>query len=161
MKTILKQQAIDSALCYGWIDGQLDKFDDTYYLIRFTPRKPSSRWSARNKASALELIAQGRMTSGGQTEIDRAKVDGRWDSAYASQSNSTVPDDFRRMLEKDAKASAFFDALDKSNRYAILYRIHHAKNADDRKEKILKFIGMLARGEKVHKDRSTRPSPSP
>ena len=150
-KTLSKQEAIDCALCHGWIDGQLGKLDDTYFVIRFTPRKANSRWSARNKARAVELASEGRMTSRGLEEIDRAKRDGRWESAYPSQSNATVPEDFGQMLKTNAKASAFFDALDKGNRYAILYRIHHAKNVHDREEKMLKFLDMLARGEKFHK----------
>ena len=148
--TIPRQEAIDCALCHGWIDGQLGKFDDKYFVIRFTPRRPKSQWSARNKARALELITEGRMTARGLAEIDRAKSNGQWAAAYPSQAVSTVPDEFRRMLNKNKKASAFFDTLDKANRYAILYRLHHAKNAEDRKAKMAKFLGMLARGEKLH-----------
>src|ERR1700716_4741046 len=127
--SVSKPEAIDTALCHGWIDGQLDSFDDAYWLIRFTPRQSTSKWSEKNRARALQLVELGRMRPGGLKEIERARMDGRWNGAYASQSTAQVPDDLRAALEKNGKAKRFFDTLDSKNRYAILYRIHTAKKA--------------------------------
>lgn len=148
--SVSKTEAIDTALCYGWIDGQLDKFDECYWLNRFTPRKPGSKWSQINRGRATALIAQGRMRPAGMFEIERAKAGGRWNAAYAPQSTATVPDDLRTALGLAPDALRLFDRLDSANRYAILYRIHNAKGPKTRAARIEKFVAMLARGETVH-----------
>lgn len=148
--SVSKAEAIDSALCFGWIDGQLDKFDADSWLIRFTPRRPRSKWSEVNRTRAIELIAAGRMQEGGQSEIDRAKADGRWDAAYAPASKIGVPDDLQEALDANSKAAAFFSTLTGANRYAILYRIGAVKKAETRARKIVEFITMLERGETIH-----------
>jgi uncharacterized protein YdeI (YjbR/CyaY-like superfamily) len=145
--SISKQEAIDLALCYGWIDGQLDKFDAEYFLIRFTPRRSRSKWSKINRERAVALIDAGRMTDRGLAEIERAKADGRWDAAYAPASKATVPDDLKEALEQQPKARDFFSTLDRQNRYAILYRIHDAKKPETRAARIVKYVDMLARSE--------------
>ncbi|WP_404334328.1 YdeI family protein [Sphingomonas sp. MMS12-HWE2-04] len=150
MASVTKPEAIDSALCYGWIDGQLDKYDAESWLVRFTPRKPRSKWSQINRNRALELIAAGRMQPSGQLEIDKAKADGRWDAAYASASKAAVPPDLQEALDAHPKAAAFFATVTGANRYAILYRIAAVKKAETRARKITEFIGMLERGETVH-----------
>jgi uncharacterized protein YdeI (YjbR/CyaY-like superfamily) len=150
MISISRDEAIDAALCHGWIDGQLDSFDDAYWLIRFTPRQPASIWSEKNRARALQLVEFGVMRRSGLREIDRAKADGRWDRAYAGASTAKVPDDLRAALAKDKKAAAFFATLDAKNRYAILYRTHNAKKAETRAARIAKFVAMLAKGETIH-----------
>ena len=148
--TIARSDAIEAALCFGWIDGQIDKFDDAFWLTRFTPRGPKSRWSQNNRETALRLVAAGKMKPAGQAEIDRAKADGRWDAAYAPQSKADVPDDLKKALDAHPKAKAFFATLTAANRYAILYRIHHAKTEKTRAARIEKFVAMLARGETIH-----------
>jgi uncharacterized protein YdeI (YjbR/CyaY-like superfamily) len=148
--TVSKTKAIDTALCYGWIDGQLDKFDECYWLTRFTPRKAGSKWSRINRDRATALIARGRMRPAGTFEIERAKADGRWNAAYAPQSTATVPDDLRSALGLVPDALRLFDRLDSANRYAILYRIHNAKGPETRAARIEKFVAMLARGETIH-----------
>jgi uncharacterized protein YdeI (YjbR/CyaY-like superfamily) len=150
MISISRDEAVDAALCHGWIDGQLDSFDDAYWLIRFTRRQPASIWSEKNRARALQLVELGVMRRSGLREIDRAKADGRWDRAYAGASTAKVPDDLRAALAKDKKAAAFFETLDAKNRYAILYRTHNAKKAETRAARIAKFVAMLARGETIH-----------
>jgi uncharacterized protein YdeI (YjbR/CyaY-like superfamily) len=148
--TLTKAEAIDVALCHGWIDGQIDKYDDTHWLVRFTPRKPRSKWSALNRKRALELIKEGRMRPAGLAQIDAAKADGRWDSAYAPAKTAEVPDDLQKALNKSRKASAFFATLNSRNRYAILYRIGAVKKAETRAHKIVEFVAMLERGETIH-----------
>jgi uncharacterized protein YdeI (YjbR/CyaY-like superfamily) len=148
--SVSKAEAIDAALCFGWIDGQLDKYDEEHWLIRFTPRRPRSKWSARNRARALELIAEGRMRPEGLAEIEAAKADGRWDAAYAPQSEAEVPADLQAALEANPKAAAFFATLKGANRYAILYRVGEAKRPETRAARIAKFVGMLERGETLH-----------
>ena len=147
---VLRAEAIDAALCFGWIDGQLDKYDEESWLIRFTPRRPRGKWSARNKARAEELIAEGRMRPRGLAEIEAAKADGRWDAAYAPQSEAEVPDDLKAALDASPKAAAFFATLKGANRYAILYRIGEAKKPETRAARIAKFVAMLERGETLH-----------
>jgi uncharacterized protein YdeI (YjbR/CyaY-like superfamily) len=150
MISISRDEAVDAALCHGWIDGQLDSFDDDHWLIRFTPRQPASIWSEKNRARALQLVELGVMRRSGLREIDRAKSDGRWDKAYAGASTAKVPDDLHAALAKDKKAAAFFEILDAKNRYAILYRTHNAKKAETRAARIAKFVAMLAKGETIH-----------
>ncbi|UIJ45486.1 YdeI/OmpD-associated family protein [Sphingomonas cannabina] len=148
--SVTKAQAIDAALIHGWIDGQLAPYDDAWFLTRFTPRKPRSKWSANNRARAIELIADGRMAAAGQAEIDRAKADGRWDAAYASASAAEVPDDLAAALDAEPAARSFFDTLTGANRYAILHRIHDAKKPETRAARIAKFVAMCAAGQTIH-----------
>jgi uncharacterized protein YdeI (YjbR/CyaY-like superfamily) len=155
--SISRDEAVDAALCHGWIDGQLDSFDEAHWLIRFTPRLSTSKWSERNRARALALVASGHMGSEGLREIERAKADGRWDAAYAGQSTAQVPDDLRRALAKNSKARAFFDELDSRNRYAILYRTHSAKKPETRAARIEKFVAMLASRETIHPMKAKAP----
>lgn len=142
--------ALDVALCHGWIDGQKAKFDDQWWLQRFTPRRPRSRWSKVNRDKVTALIEQGRMRPPGQAEVDRAKADGRWEAAYDSARTATVPDDLAVALAADPAAAEFFKALDRQNRYAILYRIQDAKRAETRARRIEKYVAMLAKGEKPY-----------
>jgi uncharacterized protein YdeI (YjbR/CyaY-like superfamily) len=146
-----KAEAIDSALCHGWIDGQLDACDDHYWLVRFTPRKPRSKWSRLNRARATELLALGQVKPHGLTQIEAAKADGRWANAYASASVAEVPPDLSAALNKNAKAAAFFSTLNGANRYSILHRIGAVKKAETRARKIAQFVEMLERGETIHK----------
>ncbi|NEA93992.1 hypothetical protein G3I22_16935 [Actinospica acidiphila] len=143
--------ALESALCFGWIDGHKRSLDETHWVQRFTPRRARSRWSAVNRRKALDLIEHGRMRPAGLREVERAKADGRWEAAYASQRTATVPDDLRAALDAaPVDAREFFDALDSRNRYAILHRIEEAKRAETRAARIEKFVAMLAKGEKLH-----------
>ncbi|MDT3725751.1 YdeI/OmpD-associated family protein [Streptomyces sp. DSM 41972] len=143
--------ALESALCFGWIDGQKKSLDETHWVQRFTPRRARSRWSAVNRQKALDLIERGRMRPGGLREVERAKADGRWEAAYASPRRSVVPDDLRDALDAaPAEARTFFDSLDSRNRYAILHRIEEAKRAGTRAARIERFVSMLARGEKLY-----------
>jgi uncharacterized protein YdeI (YjbR/CyaY-like superfamily) len=143
-------EALDVALCFGWIDGQKDRLDDDHWLQRFTPRTARSKWSKINREKATKLIAQGKMRSAGRAQVDQAKADGRWDAAYESQSVAVVPDDLRAALEKNRKARAFFSTLDARNRYAILYRIQDAKKPETRARRIEKYVAMLAEEQTIH-----------
>jgi uncharacterized protein YdeI (YjbR/CyaY-like superfamily) len=144
-------EALDVAIAYGWIDGQKGRFDDAWWLQRFTPRKRASRWSRVNRDKALALIAAGRMQPAGMREVERARADGRWEAAYASQRNMTVPDDLRAALDANPAASTFFAALDGANRYAVLYRVQDAKKPETRARRIEQYVAMLAAGEKLHR----------
>jgi uncharacterized protein YdeI (YjbR/CyaY-like superfamily) len=148
--SIAKPDAIEAALAHGWIDGQLDRFDDRFWLVRFTRRGAKSKWSQINRDAAQRLIAEGRMQPAGLAEVGRAKADGRWEAAYAPQSRAEVPGDLRAALDAEPAASAFFATLSGANRYAVLYRIHDAKTARTRAARIEKFVAMLARGETLH-----------
>jgi uncharacterized protein YdeI (YjbR/CyaY-like superfamily) len=148
--TLTKAEAIDVALCHGWIDGKLEPYDDMHWLVRFTPRKSRSKWSALNRKRALELIREGRMRPAGLAQIETAKADGRWDSAYAPAKTAEVPDDLQKALKKSPKAAAFFATLNSRNRFAILYRIGAVKKAETRARKIVEFVAMLERGETIH-----------
>ena len=150
VSSVSYQEALESALCYGWIDGQKAAFDEQYWLQKFTPRRPKSVWSQVNREKALVLIAAGRMQVEGLRQVELAKVDGRWEQAYASQSKISIPDDFQRALAENPQAQAFFSTLNSANRYAILYRIAEAKKAETRAARIEKYIAMLARNEKLH-----------
>jgi uncharacterized protein YdeI (YjbR/CyaY-like superfamily) len=156
--TVSKAEAIESALAHGWIDGQLDRFDESYWLVRFTPRGPASKWSKINRDTALRLIADERMKKRGMLEVERAQSDGRWEAAYASQGNSVVPDDLSEALAHEPTARAFFATVDAANRYAILYRLHHAKTPEARAKLITKFVAMLARHETIHAKREKNTS---
>jgi uncharacterized protein YdeI (YjbR/CyaY-like superfamily) len=148
--SVSRQEAIDGALCHGWIDGQLDKFDADWWLVRFTPRKSGSKWSEKNRDRALVLMKEGRLTAAGLHEIERAKADGRWDAAYAPQSTAAIPDDLDAALAKNQKARVFFATLDGANRYAILHRVNTAKKAETRARRVETFVAMLSRGETIH-----------
>lgn len=145
-----KAEAIDAALCHGWIDGQLDKFDEAFWLIRFTPRKARSKWSEVNRTRAGELIALGRMSPSGLAQIETAKADGRWEATYAPASIAQVPTDLQAALDADPAAAAFFATLTGANRYAILYRIGSVKKPETRARKIEQFVELLRRGETLH-----------
>jgi uncharacterized protein YdeI (YjbR/CyaY-like superfamily) len=143
-------EALEEALRYGWIDGQLRRIDDTTYSRRFTPRRARSAWSKRNVAIAERLIAEGRMHPAGLAEVERARADGRWDAAYAGSKSIEVPADFAAALRANARAQAMFQKLSGQNRYSILYRIETAKRPDTRSRRIDQFVDMLARGETIH-----------
>jgi uncharacterized protein YdeI (YjbR/CyaY-like superfamily) len=143
-------EALEEALCYGWIDGQKNSYDDSSWLQKFTPRRPKSIWSKINRTKVEELIKSGRMKPAGLREIERAKRDGRWEQAYDSQKVATVPGDFQAKLNKNRKAKEFFATLNSANRYAILFRIQTAKKAETRARRIGQFIEMLERNEKLH-----------
>ena len=143
-------QALDVALAWGWIDGQKGKLDDAWWLQRFTPRGPKSIWSKVNREKADALIETGNMKPSGLAEVERAKRDGRWEAAYDSQSRATVPPDLAKALAANPRAARFFETLESHNRYAVLFRIHTAKKPETRAARIEKFVGMLARHEKLH-----------
>ncbi|WP_035055515.1 YdeI/OmpD-associated family protein [Andreprevotia chitinilytica] len=143
-------EAIEVALCYGWIDGQKKPDNAHYWLQKFTPRSAKSIWSQINRDKALALIESGRMMPAGQREIERAQSDGRWQAAYASASQSTVPDDFQQALDANATAKAFFATLDRQNRFAMLFRIQTVKKAETRARKIQQFVQMLEKHEKLY-----------
>lgn len=150
VSSVTYSEALDVALCYGWIDGQKKKYDDTTWVQRFTPRGPRSRWSRINRDRAQALIDAGRMCPAGQREVDRARADGRWESAYAGQRTATVPDDLAAALADNPAAAEFFATLDSANRYSVLYRVQDAKRPETRARRIATFVAMLARGEKLH-----------
>jgi uncharacterized protein YdeI (YjbR/CyaY-like superfamily) len=148
--SVAKAEAIDAALCHGWIDGQLDKYDAAHWLIRFTPRTSKSKWSEINRTRALQLIETGQMHGAGLAQVEAARSDGRWDAAYAPASTAEAPPDLLEALEKSPRASAFFSTLTGANRYAILYRIGAVKKPETRARKIASYIAMLERGETIH-----------
>jgi len=143
-------EAVEGALCYGWIDGQKKPLDAKWWLQKFTPRRAKSIWSKINRAKALRLIKTGRMEAAGLREVHGAKRDGRWVSAYDSQSTMRVPPDLRAALNRSVKAKAFFKELAASFRYAILFRVHDAKRPETRAKRIADFVRRLHRGEKPH-----------
>jgi uncharacterized protein YdeI (YjbR/CyaY-like superfamily) len=143
-------QALEEALCQGWIDGQVRGGDERSYRQRFTPRAPRSGWSKRNVAIAERLIAEGRMQASGFAAVERAKADGRWDSAYAGPASIEVPPDLAAALDAEPAARAMFHNLNGRNRYAVLYRIETAKRADTRSRRIKQLVAMLARGETIY-----------
>jgi uncharacterized protein YdeI (YjbR/CyaY-like superfamily) len=143
-------EALEVALCHGWIDGQKGAFDAQWWLQRFTPRKPRSRWSKINREKAEALIERGEMRPAGLREVEAAKADGRWEAAYAGQRSATVPEDLAAALEANPAARDFFATLDSANRYAIVYRVGDAKRPDTRARRIEQYVAMLARGEKLH-----------
>lgn len=148
--TVSRAEALEVALCYGWIDGQSASQDEDYWLQRFTPRTRRSKWSEINCEAVEALIRTGKMKPPGMAAVDAAKADGRWDAAYAPPSRIEVPEDLVRALTENPRAEAFFQTLNAQNRYAILYRIHDAKRPETRARRIEKFVGMLERGEKIH-----------
>lgn len=148
--TVTHAEALELALCFGWIDSQRRGLDERYFLQRFTPRRPRGRWSRINRDKVEELIAAGKMRSAGLTEVDAAKADGRWEAAYEGQRTAKVPPDLQRELEANPAAREFFDHLDSANRYAIIYRLGEAKKVETRERRLRKYIAMLERGEKIH-----------
>jgi uncharacterized protein YdeI (YjbR/CyaY-like superfamily) len=142
--------ALDLALCFGWINGRREALDERYYLQRYTPRRPRSRWSRINRDKVERLIADGRMRPSGLAEVERAKADGRWEAAYESPSRIGVPDDLQRELDVRPRAKAFFAELDSRNRYAILYRLDDVKRLETRKRRLAKFVAMLEAGETLY-----------
>jgi len=150
LKSVNYAEALDVALCYGWIDGQKKSYDEESWLQKFTPRGAKSIWSKINREKAEALIATGKMKPAGLQAIEKAKLDGRWDAAYDSQSKATVPEDFQVELDKNKKAKDFFATLKSVNRYAILFRIQTAKKAETRAKRIQQFIQMLERNETIH-----------
>jgi uncharacterized protein YdeI (YjbR/CyaY-like superfamily) len=142
--------ALDVALCYGWIDSQSKSIDATWYQQKFTPRGPKSIWSKVNREKIAALEAVGRVKPSGIAEVERAKADGRWDAAYDSPRNATVPDDLQTALDASPRARDFFATLNGANRYAVLWRIQTAKRAETRAKRIAELVAMLERGEKIH-----------
>lgn len=148
--TVSYAEALEAALCFGWIDAQKRPLSGDYWLQRFTPRKPRSKWSKINRGKAENLIAAGRMRPAGLREVQAAQADGRWDAAYDGQGTAAVPDDLQRALDGDEVAAAFFATLDRGNRYAILYRIQEAKRPETRARRVAKFVAMLHDHQAVH-----------
>ena len=147
--SVTYQEALDVALCYGWIDGQKGSFDEQYWLQKFTPRGPKSIWSKINTEKAENLIASGEMKPAGLKAIEAAKQDGRWAAAYSSQKNISVPEDFQAALDKNKKAKGFFGTLKSAERYSFLFRIQTAKKIETRAKRIQQFVEMLERNEKL------------
>jgi uncharacterized protein YdeI (YjbR/CyaY-like superfamily) len=143
-------EALEVALCHGWIDGHKKGVDAHHWIQRFTPRRARSIWSKVNREKVAALIAQGRMQPGGQHEIDRAKADGRWDQAYDSMRTITVPPDLQAAFDAEPQAAAFFKTLNSTNRYAVLWRVQTAKKPETRERRIATLVAMLARHEKLH-----------
>jgi len=148
-------QALDEALCHGWIDGQAAPRDETTYRQRFTPRRARSRWSARNVGLISRLRTEGRMHPAGEAEVERAQGDGRWEAAYAGAASSEVPPDLAAALIAQPRAQAMFGILTSQNRYAILFRISDAKLPATRARRVNQFVAMLARGESVYPQKRT------
>ena len=152
--TVSKAEAIEAALCHGWIDGQLQPFDAHYFLTRFTPRKARSLWSEVNRTTAIRLMTEGRMAAAGLAEVDRAKADGRWDAAYAPQGRAEVPADLQTALDANPAALTLFNELGATNRYALIVRTHNTRRPEARAACIAKFVAMLACGETIYPHRA-------
>jgi uncharacterized protein YdeI (YjbR/CyaY-like superfamily) len=148
--TVAYPEVLDTAICHGWIDGQRKPLDETYFLQRFTPRGPRSKWSQVNREKARALIAADRMHPAGQTQVDAAQRDGRWEAAYEPQSRATVPEDFQHALDQNPKAREFFATLTGSRRYAFLYRLHNVRSAQRRAARIADYIVRLSEGETLN-----------
>jgi uncharacterized protein YdeI (YjbR/CyaY-like superfamily) len=146
-RTVTYAEAIEEALCYGWIDGQTRSYDESFHLQRFTPRRPRSKWSQINREKATRLIADGRMHPAGLAQVEGAKADGRWEAAYPPQSTATVPEDFQRELDQNPQASAFFATLKGQARYAFLYRLHNVTKPESRAKRIAGYIELLSSGK--------------
>jgi uncharacterized protein YdeI (YjbR/CyaY-like superfamily) len=154
--TLTYDEALDEALCFGWIDGQVGKRDDQSYLQRFTPRRPKSPWSARNVGHVARLVEVGLIQPAGQAAIDAAQADGRWDAAYAGQATAEVPPDLAAAIAANPDARAMFDLLTATNRYALVYRVNDAKRPETRAKRIDQFVVMLARGDTLHPQKKRR-----
>lgn len=149
-RSVTYAEAVESALCFGWIDGQAAALDDQFWLQRYTPRRPKSGWSKVNREKVERLIADGRMRPAGLRQVELARADGRWDAAYDGQRTIMAPPDLQAALEARPEAAAFFATLNSANRYAILYRLQTAKKPETRAARLQKFVEMLSRGEKIH-----------
>lgn len=149
-QTVTQAQALDAALCFGWIDGQLGRHDEHFYRQRFTRRRPHSKWSQRNRERVVELIASGMMQPPGLEQVELAKADGRWEAAYEPQSTAVVPPDFERALEANPEARRFFETLTGARRYAFLYRIQDAKRPETRARRIETFVVLLSEGRTLN-----------
>jgi uncharacterized protein YdeI (YjbR/CyaY-like superfamily) len=143
-------EALELALCFGWIDSQKRGFDETHFLQRFTPRRPRGRWSKINREKAEALIELGKMRPAGLVEVKAAEADGRWEAAYEGQRTAAVPPDLQRELDANPAAARFFASLDSANRYAIVYRLGEAKQRETRERRLRRFVAMLERSEKIH-----------
>ena len=150
IESVRYPEVLESALCFGWIDGRREAFDERYFHQRFTPRRSRSKWSRINRDKAERLIAEGRMRPAGLAEVERAKADGRWEAAYEGQKRIGVPDDLQRELDARPEAKAFFAQLNSQNRYAILYRLQDAKKLETRTRRLAKFVAMLEAGETIY-----------
>ena len=150
VKSITYAEALDEALCFGWIDGQLKKYDAESWLQKFTPRRKKSVWSKRNRDDVARLIEERRMTAAGLKEVEMAKADGRWEGAYDSPKNMQVPADFLRELKKDKKAFAFFQTLNKANTYAVAWRLQTASKPETREKRMQAILQMFGQGKKLH-----------
>jgi uncharacterized protein YdeI (YjbR/CyaY-like superfamily) len=159
LRSVSRNEALEVALCYGWIDGQAASVDSERWHQRFTPRRPRSKWSRINCAAVERLHTEGRLAPAGIREMEAAKRDGRWEAAYASPSAMTVPEDLQAALRRHPRARRLFEDLDKRNRYAILYRLHGVKGADTRERRLQSFIDMLEAGETPYPRTSQRPRP--
>jgi uncharacterized protein YdeI (YjbR/CyaY-like superfamily) len=148
--TVSQAQAIESLLCFGWIDGRLGRLDDAHYLVRVTPRRATSVWSKRNVETVERLTAEGRMRPAGLAAVAAAQADGRWEQAYAGSSTMTVPEDLTEALAAEPAAQATFDGLNATNRYAILWRVHTARTPQTRARRIVQLVQMLAEGRTFH-----------
>lgn len=148
--TVTYAEALDVALCFGWIDGQKAAYDAVFFLQRFTPRRPRSKWSKINVDKVTQLEAAGRMRPAGAAQVASAKADGRWQAAYSGSASMEVPDDLQQALDANPAATAFFKTISKGNRYAILYRVHDAKRPQTRAQRIATFVEMLAEGRTIH-----------
>jgi uncharacterized protein YdeI (YjbR/CyaY-like superfamily) len=148
--SITYAEALEVALCHGWIDSQKKSYDEASWLQKFTPRGPRSIWSRMNREKVQELTETGRMKPAGLLAVERAKEDGRWDAAYDSQRTATVPEDLQAELDRNPAAGAFFSTLDSANRYAILFRVQTARRPETRARRIAELVGMLERNEKIH-----------
>lgn len=147
---LTKTEAIRTALCWGWIDGQIGSWDEAWFITRFTPRGPRSKWSQINVQHVAELETEGRMQPQGRAHVDRAKADGRWAAAYSSAGSRQVPPELQAALDASPRAAAAFEALDSANRFAMCYRVQTAKREDTRLRNAAKFVAMLERGERIH-----------
>jgi uncharacterized protein YdeI (YjbR/CyaY-like superfamily) len=150
VESVSYAEALELALCFGWIDSQKRSFDERHFLQRFTPRRPRGKWSRNNRDAAEGLIAAGKMRPAGLAEVEAARADGRWEAAYAGQRTATAPADLQRELDANPAAREFFAGLDSANRYAIVYRLDDAKKPETRERRLRKFVAMLERGEKIH-----------
>jgi uncharacterized protein YdeI (YjbR/CyaY-like superfamily) len=148
--SISHAEALELALCFGWIDSRRLGLDETHFLQRYTPRRPRGRWSRNNREKAEELIAVGAMRPAGLAEVEAARRDGRWEAAYDGQRTATVPPDLQRELDANRAAREFFATLDSANRYAFIYRLNEAKRPQTRERRLRRFVTMLERGEKLH-----------
>jgi uncharacterized protein YdeI (YjbR/CyaY-like superfamily) len=152
-KALTRIEALDEALCFGWIDGQANPLDDQSWLQKFTPRRPKSAWSKINTGHAERLIQSGQMTQAGFREIEKAKADGRWTAAYCSPRNAQPPADFLHALGKNKKAKAFFATLNRANIYSIVYRLQTAKKPETREKRMKLILAMMAQGKTFHPQR--------